>query len=125
MSMCLDPRCFIVKLWAGERRKPLRSGHFRGRKLSIDGGGRMLTATVVDFSDRGFGAKMSSSLRAGLSVSFVGAGLQGRAHVAHCEPDHNGSFRVGFALDQVTFRKLDSFTRSLLHSTVDVGYRPI
>ena len=124
MSMCLAPRWFIVKLWTGERRKRLRSGHFGGRKLRIDHSGRLLAAKVVDFSDRGFGVEMSSSLHAGLSVSFVGAGLQGRAQVIHCEPDHDGWFRVGFALEQVTFRKLDSFIRTLWNNTVDVPYQP-
>ena len=124
MSMCLAPRWFIVKLWTGERRKRLRSGHFGGRKLRIDDGGRLLAAKVVDFSDRGFGVEMSSSLHAGLSVSFVGAGLQGRAQVVHCEPDRDGWFRVGFALEQVTFRKLDSFIRTLWNNTVDVPYQP-
>ena len=115
--MCLAPRWFIVKLWTGERRKRLRSGHFGGRKLRIDHSGRLLAAKVVDFSDRGFGVEMSSSLHAGLSVSFVGAGLQGRAQVIHCEPDHDGWFRVGFALEQVTFRKLDSFIRTSYGTT--------
>ena len=124
MSMCLATRWFIVKLWTGERRKRLRSGHFGGRKLRIDDSGRLLAAKVVDFSDRGFGVEMSSSLHAGLSVSFVGAGLQGRAQVVHCEPDHDGWFRVGFAFEQVTFRKLDSFIRTLWHNTVDVRYQP-
>ena len=113
-----------MKLWAGERRKRLRSGHFRGRKLRIDDSGRLLAAKVVEFSDRGFGVEMSSALHAGLSVSFVGAGLQGHAQVVHCEPGHDGWFRVGYAIEQVTFRKLDSFTRTLWHNTVEARDQP-
>ena len=91
-----------------KQRRRLRSGHLRERELKIDSGGQLLAAQVVDSSDHGLGVKMSTSLAIGLSVSFVGAGLQGRAKVVHCRRTENGIFRVGLALEEVTFCKLDS-----------------
>ena len=95
-----SPRWFPVR-WLGERRRQLRSGYWRGRELGIDAGGQFLVAQVVDSNDDGLGVEMSTTLPIGLSVSFVGAGLQGRAQVVHCRRADYGIVRVGLKLEEV------------------------
>ena len=119
-----DPRWFPVK-WLGERRRWLRSGHLCGRDLGIDTGGQFLVAQVVDSNDDGLGVEMSTALPIGLSVSFVGAGLQGRAQVAHCRRAKNGMVRVGLTLEEVTFCKLGSFHPALFRDVADKAWQHI
>ncbi len=116
-----SPRWFLAKLWPGELRRWLRSGHLRGRELKIDSGGQFLAAQVVDSNDYGLGVEMSTSLPIGLSVSFVGAGLQGRAQVVHCRRAENGIVRVGLTLEEVTFCKLDSQSGRSSATSLHVG----
>ncbi len=77
------------------------------------GSPRTFAAKLIDANEEGLGVEMFVPLVVGSVVSIAGElsipelsmNIQGQARIAYCRCENGGTFRVGLAYEEVSYRK--------------------